>query len=177
MGEGELGTNLSLGRITGHDVTEIVFRAYRDQDVFLGEMLVGECQDSGRRFILRVVNVMHGNEAGESGWAPRTAGAFMEGDSSDEEYHLYDEDRRLYNQVVCAPLGYIIDNAGKAEFRSPKTIPSHFSRVRRASPGDYEFLERYLGDLALGKLRSGENVVPFFPMIFRMAFVSAGLSS
>ncbi len=164
MSEEDVGMNVSLGRITGRDVTEIVFRAYRDQDVFLGEMLVGECQDSGRRFLLRVVNVMHGNEGGESGWAPRTAGAFMDGDSRDEEYHIYDADRRLFNQVVCAPLGYLMDNGGEVEFRSPKTIPSHFSRVRRANTNDYSFLERYLGDLTLGKLRSGERIIPQVPI-------------
>ena len=160
----EIGSEVNLGRITGRDVTEIVFRAYRDQDVFLGEMLVGECQDSGRRFLLRVVNVMHGNEGGESGWAPRTAGAFMDGDARSEEYHIYDADRRLFNQVVCAPLGYLVDNGGETEFRSPKTIPSHFSRVRRANTDDYDFLERYLGDLTLGKMRSGELLIEHGPL-------------
>ncbi|MDO9537615.1 MAG: hypothetical protein Q7J68_04790, partial [Thermoplasmata archaeon] len=121
--EEEILSDVNLGRITGRDVTEIVFRAYRSQDVFLGEMLVGECLDSGRRFLLRVVNIMHGNEASESGWAPKTAGAFMDGDAREEEYHVYDADRRLYNQVVCAPLGYLMGKGSEAEFRSPKTIP------------------------------------------------------
>ncbi|MFO7618137.1 MAG: hypothetical protein R6W91_00495 [Thermoplasmata archaeon] len=164
MSGDDAGTEMNLGRITGRDVTEIIFRAYRNQDVFLGEMLVGECEDSGRRFLLRVVNIMHGNEGGESGWAPRTAGAFMDGDSRDEQYHIYDADRRLYNQVVCAPLGYLVEKGDETEFRSPKTIPSHFSRVRRASTGDYAFLERYLGDMPLGKLRSGERIIGHVPV-------------
>lgn len=159
MGE-ELAADADIGRVTGKDVTEIVFRANRARDVFLGEMLVGECADSGRRFILRVVNIMHGNEAGESSWAPRTAGAFME----DAEYHVYDADRRLYNQVVCAPLGYLVDAGSGVEFRSPKTIPSHFSKVRRANGGDYAFLEKYLGDVKLGCLRSGESVIAHVPV-------------
>ena len=156
--------DINLGRITGKDVTEIVFRAYRDQDVFLGEMLIGDCQDSDRRFILRVINIMHGNEASESGWAPRTAGAFMDGDVKDQEYHVYDADRRLYNHVVCAPLGYLVGQGDDVQFRSPKTIPSHFSRVRRAGDEDYQFLERYLGDICLGKLRSGEKVIGNVPV-------------
>ncbi|MCK5398254.1 MAG: DUF87 domain-containing protein, partial [Thermoplasmata archaeon] len=155
---------MNLGRITGKDVTEIIFRAYRDQDVFLGEMLIGDCQDSDRRFILRVINIMHGNEASESGWAPRTAGAFMDGDTKDQEYHVYDADRRLYNHVVCAPLGYLIGQDDDVQFRSPKTIPSHFSQVRRASDDDYRFLERYLGDIKLGSLRSGEHVIQHVPI-------------
>ena len=155
---------MNLGRITGKDVTEIIFRAYRDQDVFLGEMLIGDCQDSDRRFILRVINIMHGNEASESGWAPRTAGAFMDGDTKDQEYHVYDADRRLYNHVVCAPLGYLIGQGDDVQFRSPKTIPSHFSRVRRANNDDYKFLEKYLGDIKLGCLRSGEHVIKKVPI-------------
>ena len=155
---------MNLGRVTGKDVTEIVFRAYRDQDVFLGEMLIGDCQDSDRRFILRVINIMHGNEASESSWAPRTAGAFMDGDNKDQEYHVYDADRRLYNHVVCAPLGYLMGQGNDVQFRSPKTIPSHFSRVRRASKEDYRFLERYLGDVKLGSLRSGEQVIRHVPV-------------
>lgn len=164
MGDGDIGTDINLGRITGRDVSEIVFRAYRGQDIFLGEMLIGECEESNRRFILRVINIMHGNEASESGWAPKTAGAFMDGDARSEEYHVYDADRRLYNQVVCAPLGYLLGTGEEAEFRSPKTIPSHFSRVRRAGDRDYRFLERYLGDVKLGCLRSGENVISKVPV-------------
>lgn len=160
----DIAADAGLGRITGKDVTEIVFRAYRNQDVFLGEMLVGECSDSKRRFVLRVINIMHGNEASEAGWAPRTAGAFMDGDSRDEEYHVYDADRRLYNNVVCAPLGYLVGEGKEAEFRSPKTIPSHFSKVRRAGNDDYKFLERYLGDIRLGSLRSGEIVIDRVPV-------------
>ena len=155
---------MNLGRITGKDVTEIIFRAYRDQDIFLGEMLIGDCQDSDRRFILRVINIMHGNEASESGWAPRTAGAFMDGDTKDQEYHVYDADRRLYNHVVCAPLGYLIGQGDDVQFRSPKTIPSHFSQVRRASNDDYRFLEKYLGNIKLGSLRSGEQIIRHVPV-------------
>jgi len=156
--------DLSLGRVTGRDVTEITFRSFRSQDVFLGEMLVGVDEEGGRRFLLRVINIQHGSEARESGWAPRTAGAFMEGDVHDEEYTIYDAERRLYNQVVCAPLGYLQEVEGKTVFRSPKTIPAHFSKVRRADDNDYRFLEKYLGDIQVGALRSGEQVIKQVPV-------------
>lgn len=164
MGDENNGMDMSLGRITGRDVTEITFRSYRSQDVFLGEMLIGMDEEGGRRFILRVINIQHGSEARESGWAPRTAGAFMDGDVHDEEYNIYDADRRLYNQVVCAPLGYLQGTGDDVRFRSPKTIPAHFSKVRRADREDYRFLERYLGDIKLGALRSGERVIHEVPV-------------
>jgi DNA helicase HerA-like ATPase len=153
-----------LGRVTGRDVTELVFRSRKSQDIFLGEMLVGLDEDSGRRFLMRVINIQHGSEARESGWAPRTAGAFMEGDDHDREYTIYDEDRRLYHQVICAPLGYLDGSGDDARFKSPKTIPAHFSKVRHASKEDYRFLERYLGDITVGVLRSGERVISEVPI-------------
>lgn len=159
MTDEKISEEKGLGRITGRDVGEIVFRSHRAHDVFLGEMLVGVDDANSRRFLLRVINIQHGNEAGETGWAPRTAGAIMESDEFKEDYDIYDADRRLFHHVICAPLGYLVGEGEKAEFRSPKTIPAHFSKVRRADDEDYRFLEKYLGDVQVGKLRSGEKVI------------------
>ncbi len=164
MKEKKLEDNIFLGRVTGRDVTEIVFRSRKSQDVFLGEMLVGLDENSGRRFLMRVINIQHGAEARESGWAPRTAGAFMDGDAHDREYTIYDEERRLYHQVICAPLGYLDGVGDNVRFKSPKTIPAHFSKVRHANSDDYQFLEQYLGDIKVGSLRSGERVISEVPI-------------
>lgn len=156
--------NMCLGRVTGRDVTELVFRSRKSEDVFLGEMLVGMDDESGRRFLMRVINIQHGTEAREGGWAPRTAGAFMDGDAHDRQYTIYDEDRRLYHQVICAPLGYLDGTGDNVKFKSPKTIPAHFSKVRHANQDDYQFLEQYLGDIKIGALRSGERVIADVPI-------------
>ena len=149
-----------LGRVTGRDVTEIHFRSFKDEDIFLGEILIGLDEGSPRKFLLRVVNIMHGVEAREADWASRAAGSMMDMDTRDEDYNIYDEERRLYNVAVCVPLGYLVDG----KFRKPKTIPGHFSRVRRANNEDYEFLKEYLGDLKVGVLRSGERVIASVPV-------------
>ena len=102
-----------LGRVIGRDVTEIHFRSFKDEDIFLGEILIGQDGSTGRRFLLRVINIMHGVEARESDWASRAAGSMMDMDGRDEDFNIYDEDRRLYNVAVCAPLGYLEDGKFK----------------------------------------------------------------
>ncbi len=152
--------NNGLGRVIGKDVTEIHFRSFKNEDIFLGEILIGLDDASSRRFLLRVINLMHGVEARESDWASRAAGNMMDMDNRDENYNIYDEERRLFNVAVCAPLGYL--DGGK--FKKPKTIPAHFSKVRHAGDEDYKFLKDYLGDMKVGVLRSGERTIDSVPV-------------
>lgn len=154
------GDENCLGRVIGKDVTEIWFRSFKGEDVFLGEILVGVDDDSGRDFLLRVINIMHGVEASESDWSSRAAGHMMASDRMSSEFTIYDEERRLYNVAVCAPLGYL---EGKV-WKSPKTIPTHFSKVRHAGKSDYSKLEKYMGDMVLGALRSGDRVITDVPV-------------
>ncbi len=149
-----------LGRIIGRNVTEIWFRSFKGEDIFLGEILVGEDEEAERKFLLRVINIMHDVEASEADWAKRAAGSMMDSDRRDSEFTIYDEDKRLFNVAVCAPLGYLENG----KFKSPKTIPGHFSRVRHARKPDYKELEAYLGDMVLGSLRSGERVISEVPV-------------
>ena len=47
----------SRGRLFGKNVLEAVFRAAPDEDLFLGELLVGVDEATGRRYLFRVVDV------------------------------------------------------------------------------------------------------------------------
>jgi DNA helicase HerA-like ATPase len=89
-------------------------------------------------------------------------------DEQSKDYELQDRGRRLYKLGVCTPLGY----CGDWGFKKPKSIPSHFSKVRRADISDFEFLKEKMGDLSLGKLRSGEEVVDFNVCMSGKAFAS-----
>src|SRR5579875_787057 len=62
------------GRLFGRNVLEAVFRAAPDEDLFLGELLVGVDEGTGRRYLFRVVDVTYGSEHREPGWAERVAG-------------------------------------------------------------------------------------------------------
>ena len=148
----------SSGRIIGRNVTELRYRTPYDEDVYLGEILIAENNENDRRFLLRVFDIEYGAEASSRDWPERTAGNMLVMEKSNHEYELYDKDRRLFKVGVCTPLGYILNGN---EFRKPKTIPPHFSKIRRAREEDYSVLRQYMGDIIVGDLRSGEQVVPF----------------
>jgi len=147
-----------LGRIVGNSVLELAFRCPHDAEVYVGDLLVAEGEDGGLPFLLRVTNILYGLE-GEPELAARMAGRMMalEEEGRWEPTGFWDQKQRLYRTGIAVPLGYVRDG----RFRKAKTLPPHFARVRRANEKDYAFLAKEMGDVELGYLRSGENVVPF----------------
>lgn len=149
------------GRLYGKNVLEGVFRAAPDEDLFLGELLVAVDDVTGRRYLFRVVDVTYGTEHREPGWAERVAGTLLADDGRGEAgaHPVYEQERRTYRVAECRCLGYLTPD-GKA-FRKPKSLPTQFSRVVAPEATDFEFLRTRMGDLSVGHLRSGEEVVDF----------------
>ncbi|HVL88435.1 MAG TPA: ATP-binding protein [Candidatus Thermoplasmatota archaeon] len=145
-----------LGRIVGDSVLSLRFRARYGVDLYVGDILVAEDEESGHQYLLRVLDVRFGCEATAEDWMERTAGTMLRLETGDGPAPLGDREWRLYKTGVCAILGYLRDGT----FLKAKTIPGHFARVRRADARDYDFLREYAGDLEVGFLRSGEDVVP-----------------
>ncbi|MGB8657295.1 MAG: ATP-binding protein [Candidatus Zixiibacteriota bacterium] len=145
------------GRIVGKKITELYFRTFYEEDLHLGDILLAEDEERKLPHYLRVVDVSYGVEASDPNWAERTAGNMMLLDRQKESFQFHEKERRLYKVGKCVPLGYVKANA----FRKPKTIPSHFSRVRTPQKEDFEFLKKFMGDLEVGCLRSGEEVFDF----------------
>jgi DNA helicase HerA-like ATPase len=143
-----------LGRIIGKNVGEIVFRYLYGTDIKLGEILVAEDAERNSLFFLRVVDLRYGMEGSEQ-WGLRTAGEMLLLDDMNQPYRMRDKERRLFKMGVCTPLGYVSDDI----FHKPKAIPAHFSMVRRATSDDYAFLHKCMGNVTIGSLRSGEQVV------------------
>lgn len=149
---------LTVGRLTGKNVTELRFRTGPDEAIHLGEILLAESDAAAPPFYLRVVDLEFGADARDGSWEERTAGALLE--SSDNEADnlvLYDREQRLFKVAVAAPLGYLQSDG---RFRKPKTLPAHFARIRRPVAGDFGFLAPRKGDLELGYLRSGDEPLP-----------------
>jgi len=155
----------SRGRLFGKNVLEGVFRAAPDEDLFLGELLVGVDDETGRRYLFRVVDVTYGTEHREPGWAERVAGTLLADDARDDAgaHPLHERAQRTYRVAACRCLGYLTPApAGQEpEFRKPKSLPTQFSRVVSPEPADVAFLRSRMGDLPVGLLRSGETVVEF----------------
>lgn len=151
-----------IGRITGKNLTELRFRCLYEEEIYVGEILIVEDEERDCKFFLRVVDIEYGAESGSYDWTDRTAGTMITMDLEKEEYRLHDKSKRLYKTGVCAPLGFVKNN----EFRKAKTIPSHFSRVRRVKDEDFDALKKFFGDLSVGYLRSGEEIVRIEAGIF-----------
>src|SRR3954463_11901820 len=158
-------TSDNKGRLFGKNVLDGVFRAAPDEDLFLGELLVAVDEQTGRRYLFRVVDVSYGSEHREPGWAERVAGTMLADDARGEAgaHPLHDQGRRTYRVADCRCLGYLTppDPMGRQEFRKPKSLPTQFSKVVAPEPADFEFLRTKMGDLHVGQLRSGETVVDF----------------
>ncbi len=143
------------GIVVNGEVTELVLRVPYDRDVQLGEMLILEDEVfENRRYLLRVTGIGYGYEAAEGDWAERAAGSIMLMEGK-EEYRMYQRERRLYKSVRCAPMLTMDEN----RIKGVKSLPSHFSSVREVREDDYELLKDELGDVPVGKLRSGERTM------------------
>jgi hypothetical protein len=156
------------GRLFGKNVLEGTFRAAPDEDLFIGELLVGVDEATDRRYLFRVVDVTYGSEHREPGWAERVAGTLLADDERGETglHPLHEQDRRTYRVAACRCLGYLAPpepgtGGVRTQFRKPKSLPSQFSAVVAPTTEDFAFLAGRMGDLPVGKLRSGETVVEF----------------
>lgn len=149
------------GRLFGRNVLEAVFRSAPDEDLFLGELLVGVDEVTGRRYLFRIVDVTYGTEHREPGWAERVAGTLLSDDVRGEpgSHPVHEPGRRTYRVAECRCLGYLSPDG--QTFRKPKSLPTQFSRVVAPEPSDFAFLARRMGDLPVGHLRSGEAEVDF----------------
>ncbi len=106
---------------------------------------------------MRIMDVEYGADSDEDGWTEREAGTAVQKDRLAEDFDPNSMRDRLYRVGVCFPLGYIEDGS----FKKAKSIPQHFSSIRRAGPEDYGFLRSLMGDVEIGKLRSGDRIVDF----------------
>src|SRR6266508_3168862 len=143
------------GRIFGRSVLDVRFRAYYGEDLFLGELLAGDDPERGRRYLFRVTDVAYGSESSDEGWAERTAGGLMAMDEVGEATTLRDFEKRLYKVAKVVPLGYV-DGKG---FHKPKSLPAQFAEVSAPTEADLAFLRERMGDVEVGRLRSGEDTI------------------
>lgn len=149
-----------VGRLVGRSVGEITFRVPYRTDIVLGELLVG-CEDAPeRRFLVRVTDILHGAESGAEDWPERMAGNMIRVDGDGEELPFHDKATRLYAVAVAKPLGFLEQGPKGTVLRKPKSLPVHFSRVRRLRTDDLAFLAEFEHDLPVGNLRSGNDILP-----------------
>lgn len=147
---------MHVGRVVGNRVLETSFRAGCDEPLQVGEMLIVDDEGNEDTYLIRVMDIEYGADAERDDWMKREAGDLLskDADGGAETSHLQG---RLYRLGTCVPLGYVDGET----FRKTKSLPMHFSKVRRATEEDYHFLKRFLGDIEVGNLRSGDSVLDF----------------
>ncbi|WP_019176459.1 ATP-binding protein [Methanomassiliicoccus luminyensis] len=148
---------MHIGRVVGNSVMETRFRMNFGEPLQVGEMLVVENGTSPDRYLIRVMDIEHGADADEMNWMVTEAGTILRSDAANDEYSLDNIKPQLFCTGVCSPLGCV----GETSFKKTKTIPNHFSKVRRTTIDDYQFLKNSLGDVQVGNLRSGDQVLDF----------------
>jgi len=152
-----LNESSHIGRVFGNRVMEIRFRTSGSEMLQVGEMLVVDDGASETKYLVRTTDIEHGADTESIDWMQREAGEMLLKDAAHQKVVLDPLLDRLYKVGVSAPLGYILGG----EFRKTKSIPMHFSQVRRTKKEDYEFLRSYLGDIEVGRLRSGDRVLEY----------------
>lgn len=161
-------TNPIIGRVYGKNLSDIRFVYDSVQadgtatPIEMGQILVIQDKVSQKRFLVRVTDIEFGQ--GEL-WSKEIARDLNElsssnfSDEHNEPMNMYQSDMRkqMFYQALCEPLGTMND---QGKFVSMKQPPSYFSDVAKIREDDIGIdLQKQLGDLAIGKLRSGSDVL------------------
>lgn len=144
-------TKTTTYKIISKDVREFHFIIPYDERVELGQIFSIKdysVKDDEITFLARVTDIQHDSNY-DGKWDTTLKGTAF-----------YDDDQ-IFNRIVAEPLGCIIFNKkmGKKEFKKSKTIPLKFSEVEKASLDEFRFLTEKMGDLEVGYLRNGSQVV------------------
>jgi len=140
----------SKWRLIGTSVLSYRFVVPHDETVYVGDIIKVEDHEKGFVFFARVTDLVHESNFSDEKWDTRPyAGRF---------YTLGED---VFLEVEAVPLGYV-DTAGA--FRKPRTIPTKFSPVDVPKEEDLSFLSTVMGDIEVGVMRTGQDVLHGVPV-------------
>ncbi len=132
-------------RLTGTSVLSYRFAVPYDETLYVGQILKIEDRTKGMTFFARVTDLRHESNYDDGKWDLRA-----------HAEHFYGLSEDVYLLVEALPLGYV-DKAGT--FRKPRTLPTKFSPVLAPAAPDFRFLSQVMGDVEVGTLKSGQEVL------------------
>jgi DNA helicase HerA-like ATPase len=132
-------------RLIGNSVLSYRFAIPYNETLYVGNILKIEDPTKGMTFFARVTDLRHESNFDDEKWDMRAHA---------ERFYGLSED--VYLIVEALPLGYV---DGKGTFRRPRTLPTKFSRVLAPSAPDFLFLRQVMGDVEVGALKSGQEVL------------------
>ncbi len=137
---------MTVGKVIGGNVSQkLLIRLKSDSDVNVGDLLI--ISDKENNYYVKVINLNISSLLPEQ-FIEEIAGNDLE---YEESFNIFDEKNRFY-KIAEAKLLKI--NCG--EFIPPRSLPNHFSTVKKVTSEDFKFLENE-GEVPIGYLRLGKN--------------------
>lgn len=134
-------------RIISKNVSEYQFIIPYQERAEVGEIFSIDDLRGDIQFLARVLDIQHDSNYGGR-WDTTLRGT-----------EFYDKDQ-IFNRIIAEPLGCI--EGGR--FRKARTIPTKFSAVKRTTKESFSFLKSVMGDIEVGVLRNGSQVVSEIPV-------------
>jgi hypothetical protein len=132
-------------RLIGNSVLSYRFAIPYGETLYVGNILKIDDRTKGMTFFARVTDIRHESNFEDGKWDTRA-----------HAEHFYGLSEDVYLIVEALPLGYV-DATG--HFRKPRTVPTKFSRVLVPSAPDFSFLRQVMGDVEVGSLKSGQEIL------------------
>jgi uncharacterized protein len=132
-------------RLIGRSVLSYRFIAPHSETLYIGDIKKIVDTIKGLTFFAKITDLSHDSNFADPKWDTR---AYAE--------QFYDLGEDVFITVEAVPLGYV-DKTGK--FHKARTIPSKFSTVEDPTADDFMFLTRQMGEIEVGLMRSGQDVI------------------
>lgn len=141
-------------RLVGNSVLNYRFTVPHDENIFVGDILKITDDKKGLVFFARINDLFHDSNFADSKW-----------DTRPHTNHFFNLDEDVYITAEASPLGYIEKNPLSGQtFRKPRTIPTKFSSVSKPDDDDFRFLKSVMGDIEVGRMRTGQDVLKDVPV-------------
>jgi DNA helicase HerA-like ATPase len=132
-------------RLTGRSVLSYRFIAPHSETLYIGDIKKIVDTTKGLTFFAKITDLSHDSNFADPRWDTRPFS---------ENFYGLGED--VFISVDAVPLGFV-DAGGK--FHKARTIPSKFSTVEDPTADDFMFLTRQMGEIEVGLMRSGQDVI------------------
>ena len=132
-------------RLTGRSVLSYRFIAPHSETLYIGDIKKIVDTTKGLTFFAKITDLSHDSNFADPKWDTRPFS---------EQFYGLGED--VFISVDAVPLGFV-DAGGK--FHKARTIPSKFSTVEDPTADDFMFLTRQMGEIEVGLMRSGQDVI------------------
>jgi hypothetical protein len=132
-------------RLTGRSVLSYRFIAPHSETLYIGDIKKIVDKTKGLTFFAKITDLSHDSNFADPKWDTRPFS---------EQFYGLGED--VFITVEAVPLGYV-EKTGK--FHKARTLPSKFSSVEDPTADDFTFLTRQMGEIEVGLMRSGQDVI------------------